>query len=509
MRIRNRKKIIFFWIAGLMLASGLLFSPTQPIRAQQPQTIQTEETPTGLIHGVVPAQGRASGTIQASCDELCWSRVCPTDPVKYPYTNAVAVEFWNVGKLGGEQYKWIKITLTPVGDKPDCLLGLEYWSSSEYFAGGPNGSVTPTAPWATEFKMDLVNGLAFNLTIGDFSASIPVENPEIFDGWTDEDIEAPPPEPTEEAIEIPLPEPTEEVIVPLLPESTDEVPVIPAPITVADCLNDPLNALDCMGAPFVRQGLTAVIGVGATLLTILVTMLGVPAAAAGESAGAAAGAELGQASPGAVASVAVGAATALGGSAPQAITGAASGQAPSPGPAKPPGQAPSPGQTAPPAGRMTQAEYRQLVSQVNALTDRAHQLNQEEQEWRIEERRIYDLLQRGITNYQSNASKVVFGFGKDVLEWTPLTPVGPQQVVGKAVEKISGKVAEILTKPPSKGATDAEILEHLRETNRLLEEKLAEAKKMRADLHRQKQAVLQQIAEINQRIQDNPVLTLY
>jgi hypothetical protein len=256
-----------------------------------------------------------------------------------------------------------------------------------------------------------------------------------------------------------------------------------------------------------------VIGVGATLLTILVTMLGVPVASAGESAGAAAGAaaraELGQVSPGAVASVAVGAATALGGSTPQAITGAASGQAPSPGQGQLAGQEPSPGQAEPPTGRMTQAEFRQLVHQASTLTDRANQLNREEQEWRIEARRIYDLLQRGITNYQSNASKVFLGFGKDVLDVTPLSPVGPEQVVGEAVEKISGEVADIITTPPSNGATDAEILEHQREINRRLEEKLAEALKMRADLHRQKQAVIREIAEINQRIQDNPVLTLY
>jgi hypothetical protein len=213
--------------------------------------------------------------------------------------------------------------------------------------------------------------------------------------------------------------------------------------------------------------------------------------AAGASA---AGAEAGEATTGAVASVAVGAASAIGGIPAGAIPGAAAGQAPSPQK----GQAPS--------GKMTQAEFRKLVNQRNALALRAEQLNRDEQAWRHEWRRIYDLAELARDRYQSHSSKVLFSFGKDVLEWTPISPVGPSQVVGTVVEKITGKVAEIITTPPSKGATDAQILEHDREIIRRLKEKMEEAKKNREDLYQEKQHVLQEINEIDNSIKDNPVI---
>ena len=36
MKTRNRKGLVFFWIVCKVIAFSLLFSPTLPVRAQQP-----------------------------------------------------------------------------------------------------------------------------------------------------------------------------------------------------------------------------------------------------------------------------------------------------------------------------------------------------------------------------------------------------------------------------------------------------------------------------------------
>jgi hypothetical protein len=479
MKTRNRKKIILFWIACQVIALSLLFSSTLHIRAQQQQTITPGSTITGSTHGVVPMEGRASGSIGAICHAMCLLNECPTE-VTYERSFNITVTFWNVGKLGGDQYKASITTLYPVGNDNDCFMAGGPMVSD--FEGGPNGSVAGNGDY---WQMKLVNGEYFAITFSGIYASIPVENPEIFDGWTDDVIDTPIPESTEDIIDTPMPEPTEEVIDIPISQSTD------------DCLNDPLNAAGCMSTPFVRQGFAAVISMLATLATLLVSGLGSAATATGETAAAGA---TGAASADAAALAAVGAATSVASITPSAIGGAAG---------IPASQTPSPGQGKPASGKMTQAEFRQLTGQRNALAERAQQLNREEQKWRIESRRIYDLLQRGITNYQSNASKVLIGLGKEVLDWVPIVVTGPGNLVNTAVEKIADQVNTIITTPPPKGATDAQILEHMRETNRLLEEKLAEAKKMRNDLHGEKQAVINEINEIDNCIKDNPVILPY
>jgi hypothetical protein len=151
-------------IRWVTLIFVLVFGITQPAYADNP------------INGVTPTQGHASGSITAKCYELYSDKT-------YIRSYNVVVDFWNVGKLGGEQYQTLTMTLTGVGDNLDCFLGGTTLTST--FEGGPNGIVAGNGD---AWKMKLVDGRAFDLTLGDYSASIPVENPEIFDGWVENQI---------------------------------------------------------------------------------------------------------------------------------------------------------------------------------------------------------------------------------------------------------------------------------------------------------------------------------
>jgi len=82
-------------------------------------------------------------------------------------------------------------------------------------------------------------------------------------------------------ISTPTPVSTEEIISTDTPVPAGAVVAPPTPVSTDDCLNDPLNAAGCMDTPIIKQGLTAVISVGATLATILVTLLGSAATSAG------------------------------------------------------------------------------------------------------------------------------------------------------------------------------------------------------------------------------------
>ena len=126
-----------------------------------PETTETEETiveedttvesDANLIHGVVPTKVTAIG---ASSD------------------GTMTGEFWNVGKLGGEQYAKAKFVFTNNGESV-------IWEGT--FTGGPNGEFDITATWNNQTTSDK-GYLKDGKTISDFMT---VNNPEAFDGWVD------------------------------------------------------------------------------------------------------------------------------------------------------------------------------------------------------------------------------------------------------------------------------------------------------------------------------------
>ena len=407
---------------------------------------------------------------------------CPDSPLD------IRLEVWNIGSAGGSQYSTATMTITGyscVNGKTSGGLGTDHFEGT--FSGGPDGNGNVTLQGETtdlqslQFPFHFVGGKSVEFQ----TFRLKVENPEAFYGVASQ---------VQEASPTPAPESTGEVISTPTPVPNEAVGSIPTQVPANDCLKDPLNAAGCMSTSFVRQGAAAFVSVAATLATILVSALGSTATVAGEAAGGVAGGAVGEAATGTDANVADGAAIAAGGVPAETVTGAVT------------GQTPSPEQGNPASGTMTQAEYRQLQAHLEDLKTLAHTLAREELEWRTEWRRLYDLHEKGITDYQSNASKAILKNEKDALDWTPLSPVGPEKVITTAVEKFSGIVTDIITTPPSKGATDAQILEHMRKINKALREKMEEAKKKTYEVYDELKDVQEEMNKVEQRIHDNPIL---
>lgn len=101
--------------------------------------------------------------------------------LKDQYDVKAIITFWNVGQLSGNG-KYSQLVLTSdcseakVGD--DKCIGHTYNGT---FSGGPNGSVTLEN--GGDIKLQLVNGTYFDMSAGKKAWQIPVENPEIFNGW--------------------------------------------------------------------------------------------------------------------------------------------------------------------------------------------------------------------------------------------------------------------------------------------------------------------------------------
>jgi hypothetical protein len=111
----------------------------------------------GLIHGVVPAKVTAH-FISEMIEK--WD---------------VCFEFWNVGKLGGEQYSKATRTIQITQNDGNIREGEK---SEGYFTGGPNGEI-------------YINGVVLKLQDGKVltdsdGVSTDIDNPEAFDGWIDE-----------------------------------------------------------------------------------------------------------------------------------------------------------------------------------------------------------------------------------------------------------------------------------------------------------------------------------
>ena len=92
-------------------------------------------------------------------------------------------EFWNVGKLGGEQYS--KATLNMVFPAPEGVEQIKPIILTGYFTGGPNGDLYLTGELtpgvnAQQYHFKLDDG---NLIMGDDGSIANIDNPEAFDAW--------------------------------------------------------------------------------------------------------------------------------------------------------------------------------------------------------------------------------------------------------------------------------------------------------------------------------------
>jgi hypothetical protein len=113
-----------------------------------------DEADSNLIHGVVPTKvtGHSTGSGQSK--------------------DVGILEFWNVGKLGGEQYSKATYIMTRDGKT------IATWEG--YFTGGPNGEIYLSGD--TELHGKLVDGKQL---VGDGHGFADIDNPEAFNGWSD------------------------------------------------------------------------------------------------------------------------------------------------------------------------------------------------------------------------------------------------------------------------------------------------------------------------------------
>jgi hypothetical protein len=145
-----------------------------------PKTDESDETSAeqdaSLVHGVVPTKVTAHGIFTNISGKWSYS-----------------IEFWNVGKLGGEPFA--KATYTNVNIEP--VEGYEGQIQNEpdryapsagvgYFTGGPNGDIYVTIVTSTGYSYDshykVKDGKAVIFSNG---VSTPIGNPEAFNGWVD------------------------------------------------------------------------------------------------------------------------------------------------------------------------------------------------------------------------------------------------------------------------------------------------------------------------------------
>jgi hypothetical protein len=122
-------------------------------------TFATTKPDPNLIHGVLPTKvtGHATGNKTKDVGSL---------------------EFWNVGRLGGEEYSKATYIITRNGKKIKTYEG--------YFAGGPNGEMHLTSSDGKDLHGFLQGGIEF---ISDDGSVIDIDNSDAFDGWTDKSTE--------------------------------------------------------------------------------------------------------------------------------------------------------------------------------------------------------------------------------------------------------------------------------------------------------------------------------
>ena len=163
--------------------TGAAETTTEPDETTTTEDETTTEIDPNLIHGVVPTKVTAHGT--ATNNTGTWD---------------LYFEFWNVGKPSGEQYA--KATLTEVCTKPAEGMGVKQNTTvvgEGYFTGGPNGDMYLTFTMSAQLRSDssetiissvdthckVKDGKKIVFDEGTDASSVPIDNPEAFDGWID------------------------------------------------------------------------------------------------------------------------------------------------------------------------------------------------------------------------------------------------------------------------------------------------------------------------------------
>jgi hypothetical protein len=135
-----------------------------------PTAADTTKPDPNLIHGVLPTKVIGHATGNKTKDEG-------------------TLEFWNVGRIGGEQYSKATYIITRNGKTIKTYEG--------YFAGGPNGEMHLTSSDGKDIHGQLEGGMEF---VSDDGSAINIDNSDAFDGWTDaaeeDDTESTEPEET-------------------------------------------------------------------------------------------------------------------------------------------------------------------------------------------------------------------------------------------------------------------------------------------------------------------------
>ena len=147
----------FFSLAIILISLILIFGFSNSIFAED------------LIHGVVPAKVTAHG-------------IGTSNTGKWDFY----LEFWNVGKLGGEQYAKATMREVLIEEAPDWTIpdNEKTVESEGYFTGGPNGTIYLSIPVKgilieVSFKLKDGKEIIFD------EESFLVDNPEAFKGWVD------------------------------------------------------------------------------------------------------------------------------------------------------------------------------------------------------------------------------------------------------------------------------------------------------------------------------------
>jgi hypothetical protein len=148
----------FFSMLIILISFMLIFGFSSSIFAKE----------SNLIHGVVTTKVTAHRHYEYP------------DAASQLISNDDYWEFWNVGKLGGEQYARAKYTWIYYVDGvgPHTVI----WEGN--FTGGPNGDFNVESK-GTTFSAKLSSGKTIVYQNGE---SCPVDNPEAFNGWDSEEI---------------------------------------------------------------------------------------------------------------------------------------------------------------------------------------------------------------------------------------------------------------------------------------------------------------------------------
>lgn len=122
-------------------------------------TTATTKSDPNLIHGVLPTKVTGHATDNKTKDKG-------------------SLEFYNVGRLGGEDYSKATYIISRAGKTIKTYEG--------YFAGGPNGEMHLSSSDGKEIHGQLEGGIEF---VSDDGSVIEIDNPDAFDGWTDNTAE--------------------------------------------------------------------------------------------------------------------------------------------------------------------------------------------------------------------------------------------------------------------------------------------------------------------------------